>query len=188
MYVSFSRRDAGLWIYHLFVVVSSLIRFLCQFAALVDRKSPQVSRTLLSILVDLNNVVVWMASTCPLISKSSSIIFIIIHLASFSTCVSSRLVKDYQKTLEGKIIIMIILRVSFSHHRLLMVFHWSLSNSKSTQISRTLLSILDSGVRMVSIHPLISNFSKSLSKPLGTILICANYNSYYRYSYVPKPF
>ena len=36
-----------------------------------DSKSPQVSRTLLSILVDLHNSVVWMLSTCPLISKSS---------------------------------------------------------------------------------------------------------------------
>ena len=36
------------------------------------RKSPQVFRTLLSILADLNKAVVWMISTCPLISKSSS--------------------------------------------------------------------------------------------------------------------
>ena len=35
-------------------------------------KSPQVSRTLLNILADLNNAVVWMVSTSPLISKSSS--------------------------------------------------------------------------------------------------------------------
>ena len=35
-------------------------------------KSPQVSRTLLSILGDLNNAVVWMVSTRPLISISSS--------------------------------------------------------------------------------------------------------------------
>ena len=40
---------------------------------LSDSKSPQVSRTLLSILADLNNVVVSMISTCPLISKSSSL-------------------------------------------------------------------------------------------------------------------
>ena len=33
-------------------------------------KSPQVSRILLSILVDLNNAVVWMVSTLSLISKS----------------------------------------------------------------------------------------------------------------------
>ena len=34
--------------------------------------SPQVSRTLLIILTDLNNAVVWMVSTCRLISKPSS--------------------------------------------------------------------------------------------------------------------
>ena len=37
-----------------------------------DSKSPQVSRTFLSIPGDLNNAVVWMVSTHPLISKSSS--------------------------------------------------------------------------------------------------------------------
>ena len=37
---------------------------------LSDRKSPQVSRTLLSILADLNNPVVWMVSTRLLTSKS----------------------------------------------------------------------------------------------------------------------
>ena len=37
-----------------------------------DNKSPQVSRTLLSILANLNNVVVWIVATCPLISISSS--------------------------------------------------------------------------------------------------------------------
>ena len=40
--------------------------------SLSDSKSLQVSRTLLSILADLNNAVVLMVSTCPLISKSSS--------------------------------------------------------------------------------------------------------------------
>ena len=39
---------------------------------LSNRKSPQVSRTLLSIMADLNNVVVWMVSIRPLISKSTS--------------------------------------------------------------------------------------------------------------------
>ena len=40
--------------------------------SLSDSKSPQVSKTLLSILVDLNNAVDWMVSIRPLISKSSS--------------------------------------------------------------------------------------------------------------------
>ena len=37
-----------------------------------DSKFPKVSRTLRSILADLNNAVVWMVSTHPIISKSSS--------------------------------------------------------------------------------------------------------------------
>ena len=41
--------------------------------SLGDSKSPQVSRTLLGILADLNNAVVWMVSIRPLISKSSSL-------------------------------------------------------------------------------------------------------------------
>ena len=40
--------------------------------SLSDSKSPQVSRTLLSILAVLNNAVVWMASTRPPTSKSTS--------------------------------------------------------------------------------------------------------------------
>ena len=48
---------------------SSMIAF---HLSLIDRKSPQVSRTLLSIPTDLNNAVVWIVSTHLLISKSSS--------------------------------------------------------------------------------------------------------------------
>ena len=40
--------------------------------SLSDSKSPHVSRTLLSILAVLSNVVVWMVSTRPPTSKSSS--------------------------------------------------------------------------------------------------------------------
>ena len=40
--------------------------------SLSDGKSPQVSRTLLSILVVLNNAVIWMVSTRPPTSKSAS--------------------------------------------------------------------------------------------------------------------
>ena len=41
------------------------------YLSLSDNKSPQVSRTLLSILVDLNNAAVWLLSIRSLISKSS---------------------------------------------------------------------------------------------------------------------
>ena len=40
--------------------------------SLSDSKCPWVSGTLLSFLADLNNAIVWMVSTRPLISKSSS--------------------------------------------------------------------------------------------------------------------
>ena len=41
--------------------------------SLSQSTSPQVSITLLSILANLNNAVVWMVSTLPVISKSSSL-------------------------------------------------------------------------------------------------------------------
>ena len=50
----------------------SLIRAFLISVSLRDSKSPQVSRTLLSILAILNNAVVWMVSTRPPTSKSSS--------------------------------------------------------------------------------------------------------------------
>ena len=53
--------------------------------SLIDSKSPQVSRTLLSILADLKNVVVWIVWIRPLISYSSS------PLSKLLTTVQSRL-------------------------------------------------------------------------------------------------
>ena len=68
------------WVVHISFVGMVKFKFLAHFP--VDHlahpvvsshsKSPQISRTLLSILVGLNNVVVWMVSTRPFISKSSS--------------------------------------------------------------------------------------------------------------------
>ena len=40
--------------------------------SLSDTRCPQISRTLSSILTDLNNAVVWMVSTGPIVSKSFS--------------------------------------------------------------------------------------------------------------------
>ena len=54
-----------------------------------------------------------------------------------------------------------------------MVFHWSLSDSKSPQVSRTFLGILadcsSAVVWMVSILPLISRSSSLFSKFIGTV-------------------
>ena len=51
-----------------------------------------------------------------------------------------------------------------------MVFHWSLSNSKSSQVSRTLLSILavlsNAVVWIVSTHPPTSKSSRPFNNPL----------------------
>ena len=59
------------------IVINSLELFTSALAdgfywSLSDSKSPQVFRTLLSILAVLNNAVVWMVSTRPPTSKSSS--------------------------------------------------------------------------------------------------------------------
>ena len=42
--------------------------------SLSDNKSPQISRTLLNILTDINHSVVWMASILPLISCSNCLL------------------------------------------------------------------------------------------------------------------
>ena len=40
--------------------------------SLSDRKCPQISRTLFSILANFDKAIIWMVSTCPLISQSSN--------------------------------------------------------------------------------------------------------------------
>ena len=46
---------------------------------LSDNKSPQVCWTLLSILADLNNAVIYMVSILPLFYDSFSIILLLFH-------------------------------------------------------------------------------------------------------------
>ena len=101
--------------------------------SLSESKSPQVSRTLLSILSDLNNIVVWIVSTHPLISKS-----FIPCTNPLVTLLSTPITIGISITV---VIIIYSLRV-FLHQFSLMAFHWSLSDSKYPQVSRTLLSIL----------------------------------------------
>ena len=100
-----------------------------------DSKFPQVSRTLLSIQVNLNNAEVWMV-----------------------------LFYNHYYYL--------LIRV-FLHQFYLIVFHWSLSDSKSPQVSRTLLSILaihnNAVVWMVSSHSPTSKSSSPFSNPLVTV-------------------
>ena len=179
-------------------------------------KSPQVSRTRLSILAVLNNVAVWMVSTRPPTSKSSSpfsnplvtvlnapitvgIIITFMFNSFFNSLSRSRYLSFFSHsfsfilwsagTAKSTIFLLIIIRsgllaeirwsvcmsksllsllflASFSHQCLLMVFHWSLSDSKSPQFSWNLLIILanlnNAVIWMVLAHPLISNFFTSL--------------------------
>ena len=71
------------------------------------------------------------------------------------------------------LIIIIIYSLEFSHQRKLMVFHWRLSDSKSPQVPRTLLSILavfnNAVVWMVSTRPPTSKSSKPFDNPLVTV-------------------
>ena len=61
--------------------------------------------------------------------------------------------------------------MSFSYHRLLIVFHCRLSVCKSPHVSRTLLSILANfnNVWMVSIFSLVSHSSGLFFRPFRTI-------------------
>ena len=133
--------------------------------SLSDSKSPQLSRVLLSILAILNNAVVWMVSTRPPTSKSSSpfsnplvtvpnapITIGIIVTCMFHSFFNSRARSRYLSffshsfsfilwsagTSKSTIIIIIInikFQWVFSHQHWLVIFHWSLSDSKCPQVS-----------------------------------------------------
>ena len=80
------------------------------------------------------------------------------------------LVKTFM-TQELLLLLLLVVVVIFSCHLELVVFHWSLSDSKSPRIFRTLLSILvdfsSAEVWMVSILPLIFRSSNLFSRFLG---------------------
>ena len=73
----------------------------------------------------------------------------------------------------------------FSHQRKLVVFQWSLSNSKFSQVSRTLLGNLadhsNAVVWMVSARPLISKSFSSFTTPFCDFSECTNYHWYYHH-------
>ena len=71
------------------------------------------------------------------------------------------------------IIIIIIIHYSFLHQRKLIDLHWILSDSRSTQVSRTLLRVLavfdNAVVWMVSTRPPTSKSSRLFNNPLVTV-------------------
>ena len=139
--------------------------------SLRDNKSLQIYRTLLSILADLNNAVVWMVSIRPVISKSScpctnplmtvprtpiTIGIIVTHmfysffislarwryLFLFSHDFISLCGLPRQQSPQYCSIIIIIYSLEFFTSALADGFSLELSDSKSLQVSRTRLRIL----------------------------------------------
>ena len=109
-------------------------------------KAPQVSRTLLSILADLSNAVVWMVSTLPLISKSSSpltsplvsvprttitigIIVTFMFHSFFSTQARSRYLSFFSRSFDFASFLFIYLFCYYSFSLLRVFLHQRLSDS-----------------------------------------------------------
>ena len=121
---------------------------------LSDSKSPQVSRTIFSILAVFNNAVVWMVTRLPT-SKSSrpfnnplvtapkapitiGIIVTFMFHSFFNPLARSR----YLSLFSHYYYYYYYFFMSFSHQHQPVVFHCGLTNSKSPQVTRNLLSIL----------------------------------------------
>ena len=127
--------------------------------SLSDSKSPQITRTLFNILSDLNNAIVWMTSTRSLISESS---------CPFT----NPLVTVPRAPIIIRIIIIIIIIYSFRVFTSVLAdgFHWSLSDSKSPQVSKNLLGILailsNTVMWIVSTRPPTSKSSRPFNNPL----------------------
>ena len=138
--------------------------------SLRDSKSPQVPWTPLIILAVLSNVVVWMNSTRPPTSKSSS---------PFSNPLVT--VRNAPITNDTTVTCM-----------LLECFHWSLSYSKSSQVTSTILSILADLNRvvvwMVSTRPFTHKSASLFYKLLVTVPRVLIYHYYYYYYYSLRAF
>ena len=71
------------------------------------------------------------------------------------------------------LLLLLLVLLSFPHHRVPMLSHWSLSDSKPPKVSRTLLSILAdlniAVVWIVSSRPLNSKSSSPFINPLVTV-------------------
>ena len=144
--------------------------------SLSDSKSPQVSRTLLSILTDFSNVFVSIVSICPLISKSSSSCTKpLVTIPSVPITIGITIIfmfHDFCSLLLSFLLLLYFL-VVFSHQCQLMIPHRRLSDSKSPQISRTLLATPNNAVVwMVLICPLTFNSSSHPPSPLWLLQVC----------------
>ena len=110
------------------------------------------------------------ASNFLMIKLKPNVLIIIIISSSSSSNRSRRGIK--RSCISSSIGIILILE-SFSHQRQLMIFHWSLSGSKSPQVSVTLLSILtdlnNAVVLIIFIRRVISKPIPPCTNPLVTL-------------------
>ena len=126
-----------------------LFYFLQVLHSSLSDKFPAISRTLLSILIDVSNAVVWMVSTHLLMSSLLHLLRIFLTIVgwwAFTRVLSDRKSSQVSRTrlsilIYGSNAVLfgwswLVLRylslyytlASFSHYRWLMGFHWSLSN------------------------------------------------------------
>ena len=99
------------------------------------------------------------------------------EMTSFFFLVNEKWVWYYGRDWVNRVYLKLLLSYdslgNFSHKRYLMASHWSLSDSKSLQVTRTLLSILayinNTVVLMVSTCSFISKLSNPLTNPLGIV-------------------
>ena len=139
---------------------------------LSDSKSPQISRTLLCILAVFNNAVVWMVSTRPPTSKSprpfNNPLVTVPNAPITIGIIVSFMFHSFFNSIARLIIILLFWEFFLSAF----FFFWSLSNSKSPQVSRTLISILadhNNTVWIVSTRLFISTTSSPCNNPFVTV-------------------
>ena len=102
-------------------------------------KFSQIPRTLVCILVHLNNADV---SVGPFISRFSNPFTNRLQISPILLLLLLILLLLIILTLLLLLLLLLSFLVSFSYQLLVIIFHWSLSDSKSLEFSRTLLSIL----------------------------------------------
>ena len=136
--------------------------------SLSDSKSPQVSRTLLSIMAVLSNAVIWIVSTRPPTSKSywpfnNPLVIMPKTPITIGTIVTFMFFSFFNSLARSSIISLL---TSFSYERLLVDFHRSLNDRNSSRVSGTFLCIQASLCNvvfcMVSVILLISNSASLL--------------------------
>ena len=147
-------------------------------STLSDSKFLQVFWTLLNILTDFNDD--WMVTTRPPISNPSSLLskpletitIVITFTLAFHSFFSSLVRSLYLPLFSFYLIFNLwsaeTANPSIQQVFVFAVFHWRLRDSKSSQVSRTLLGILadlnNSVIMMVMARPLISKSSSEQSK------------------------